>query len=270
MRKNMRFSFAVIALLITAVSCQKAVTPDQEIKKEVSQDVINSVKALGFSSDNIIAEEGGYIVEGDIFIPANELKRSLNGAILRVGDVEQYRTTNLVTRLPRTITVALTSRIDAAIYGPVLDEVVRRYNAENLQITLQRVSSGADITFDRASGSYLASAGFPTASGDPFNSVKVNTRAIGSGTSSTFINYAATIFAHELGHCIGFRHTDYMNRAYSCGGSAVNEGASTVGAILIPGTPSGPDPNSWMLACIGSGANRPFNANDRTALNYLY
>ncbi len=270
MRKNMRLSLAVIALLITAVSCQKAVDPEQEIKKEVSQDVINSVKALGFSSDNIIAEEGGYIVEGDIFIPANELKRSLNGAILRVGDVEQYRTTNLVTRLPRTITVALTSRIDAAIYGPVLDEVVRRFNAENLQITLQRVSSGANITFDRANGSYLASAGFPTASGDPFNSVKVNTRAIGSGTSSTFINYAATIFAHELGHCIGFRHTDYMNRAYSCGGSAVNEGASTVGAILIPGTPSGPDPNSWMLACIGSGVNRPFNANDKTALSFLY
>lgn len=270
MRKNMRLSLAVIALLITAVSCQKAVAPEQEIKKEITQDVINSVKALGFSSDNIIAEDGGYIVEGDIFIPTNELKRSLNGAILRVGDVEQYRTTNLVTRLPRTITVALTSRIDAAIYGPVLDEVVRRFNAENLQITLQRVSSGANITFDRASGSYLASAGFPTASGDPFNSVKVNTRAIGSGTSTTFINYAATIFAHELGHCIGFRHTDYMNRAYSCGGSAVNEGASTVGAILIPGTPSGPDPNSWMLACIGNGVNRPFNANDKTALSYLY
>lgn len=270
MRKNMRLSLAVIALLITAVSCQKAVAPEQEIKKEVSQDVINSVKALGFSSDNIIAEDDGYIVEGDIFIPANELKRSLNGTILRVGEVEQYRTTNLVTRLPRTITVALTSRIDAAIYGPVLDEVVRRYNAENLQITLQRVSSGADITFDRASGSYLASAGFPTSSGDPFNSVKVNTRAIGSGTSTTFINYAATIFAHELGHCIGFRHTDYMNRAYSCGGSATNEGASTVGAIHIPGTPTGPDPNSWMLACIGNGVNRPFNANDKTALSYLY
>lgn len=270
MRKNMRLSLVAIVLLMATVSCKKAVGPEQEIKQEVSQDVINSVKALGFSTANIIPEEGGYIVEGDIFIPESDLKRSLNGTILRVGDVEQYRTTNLVTGLPRVITVALTSRIDAAIYGPVLDEVVRRYNAENLQITLQRVSSGANITFDRASGSYLASAGFPTSNGNPYNSVKVNTRAIGSGTSSTFINYAATIFAHELGHCIGFRHTDYMNRAYSCGGAASNEGASTVGAILIPGTPSGPDPNSWMLACIGSGVNRPFNANDKTALNYLY
>ena len=76
--------------------------------------------------------------------------------------------------------------------------------------------------------------------------------------------------AHEIGHAIGFRHTDYMNRSYSCGGSPVNEGSAGVGAIHVPGTPTGPDPNSWMLSCIGSGQNRPFNANDRTALNYLY
>ena len=76
--------------------------------------------------------------------------------------------------------------------------------------------------------------------------------------------------AHEMGHCIGMRHTDYYNRAYSCGGSASNEGASTVGAILIPGTPSSAEPNSWMLACVGNGVNRPFTANDLTALNYIY
>jgi hypothetical protein len=61
-----------------------------------------------------------------------------------------------------------------------------------------------------------------------------------------------------------------MNRAYSCGGTAVNEGSAGVGAINIPGTPTGPDPNSWMLSCIGSGQDRPFNANDVIALNYLY
>jgi hypothetical protein len=272
MRKNLRISFAAIILMMAAASCTKAVSPDEAQALQVTPDVISSVKALGLSTSNIVADEGGYIVEGDIFIPANELKRSLGGSFLRVGETEQYRTTNLVTGLPRTITVKLSSKISASVYGPVLDEVVRRYNAENLTITLARVSSAsaANITFDNANGSYLASAGFPTAGGDPYNLVKVNTRAIGSGTSTTFINYAATIFAHELGHCIGFRHTDYMDRSYSCGGSVSNEGASTVGAILIPGTPAAADPNSFMLACIGSGVNRPFNANDKTALNYLY
>lgn len=131
------------------------------------------------------------------------------------------------------------------------------------------MSSGANITFSNANGQYLASAGFPSG-GNPFNSVQVNSRAIGTGTSATFINYLATILAHEAGHCIGMRHTDYTDRSYSCGGAVSNEGASTVGAILIPGTPSGPDAGSWMLACIGSGQNRFFNANDKTALSTIY
>jgi hypothetical protein len=65
------------------------------------------------------------------------------------------------------------------------------------------------------------------------------------------------------------RHTDYYDRSYSCGGSAVNEGASNVGAILIPGTPSTANAGSWMLAC-SNGGNRTFNSNDIVGLNYLY
>lgn len=268
MKKNLKNLIACFCIAVTTFSCTKAT--EELTSNEISPDVIASIKAMGFSTSGITAEDGGYIVEGDIFIPATDLKRNLGGQFLRVGSTEQYRTTNLVTGLPRVITVALTSKMNASVYGPVLDEVVRRYNAQNLQITLQRVTSGATITFDNANGQYLASAGFPTSTGNPHNLVKVNTRAIGSGTSSTFINYAATIFAHELGHCIGFRHTDYMDRSYSCGGSVSNEGASTVGAILIPGTPAAADPNSFMLACIGTNQNRPFNANDITALNFLY
>ena len=147
-----------------------------------------------------------------------------------------------------------------------LDEALARFNAQNLQLTFTRVSSGANISVVQGNGNFLASAGFPTNSGNPYGQVKVNSRAIGNQPQST----VATIIAHEIGHCIGFRHTDYMNRAYSCGGSPVNEGSSTVGAIHIPGTPTGPDANSWMLSCIGSGQNRPFNSNDRTALDYLY
>jgi hypothetical protein len=78
-----------------------------------------------------------------------------------------------------------------------------------------------------------------------------------------------TVIAHEIGHCIGFRHTDYMNRSYSCGIGG-NEGDGGVGANLIPGTPSGPDAASWMLACLSSTTDRTFNDNDVIALNYLY
>jgi hypothetical protein len=61
-----------------------------------------------------------------------------------------------------------------------------------------------------------------------------------------------------------------MDRSYSCGGAPTNEGDGGVGAIHIPGTPTGPDAASWMLACLGASTNRPFQANDKTALNFLY
>lgn len=236
-------------------------------KQDISADALSQIRQLGFSTSGVQRDEdGNYVVEGDIVLSPSDLNKRDAVQLLRVGQDEQYRTTNLVTGLPRVITVSISNQLPSS-YVAGLDEAIARYNAQNLQLTFARVSSGATISIVRASGSYLASAGFPTSGGAPFNQVKVNSRAIGTNPNT---GYLATILAHEIGHCIGFRHTDYMDRSYSCGGSTTNEGASTVGAILIPGTPATADPNSWMLACIGSGQSRPFNANDRTALSYLY
>lgn len=74
--------------------------------------------------------------------------------------------------------------------------------------------------------------------------------------------------AHEIGHCIGLRHTDWFSRQ-SCG-SNQSEGTAGVGAVLIPGTPSGYDATSYMRACFSGSETGAFNSNDITALNYLY
>jgi hypothetical protein len=266
--KNVLSAAAVCAATVLSLaSCQKE--SEQVVSKaEVTEDVLTQVRQMGLTTDGIKAVEGGYLVEGDIFLSPADLAEKATAQLLRVGDEEQYRTTNLVSvGSGRTIKVAISTSLPTA-YVAALDEAIRRYNAENLLIKFQRVSTGYNtlITKSPTNASYLASAGFPTG-GNPYSQVLVNSTYMGSNPGT---NYAATILAHELGHTIGFRHTDYAGRQYSCGGAPVNEGASTVGAILIPGTPSGNDPNSWMLACIGTGANRYFNANDRTALNYLY
>ncbi|MDF2191727.1 M57 family metalloprotease [Paraflavitalea sp. CAU 1676] len=257
-----------LGCLLFFTACKKAATNEtsDQTAGEIDQASLDAIYQLGFSNKNVSTDEdGNYLVEGDIVISRQDLQAKADMRFLRIGNEEQYRTNNLVSALPRTIRVSLANQLPSS-YVAALDEALARYNAQGLRITFTRVSSGANISIVRGNGNYLASAGFPTSGGNPYGQIKVNARAIGNQPQST----VASILAHEIGHCIGFRHTDYMDRSFSCGGQPVNEGASTIGAVYIPGTAAGPDPNSWMLSCIGSGQNRPFNANDRTALNYLY
>ena len=236
-----------------------------------------AILGAGFKLDNFVRrDDGSFLVEGDIETTVAELRTMGTGT--RV--LEQYSTNNLVsTGGSRNITMyAPEGGKNGYSAGMIagLDLAISRYNAQNLEITFSRVSSssGADITMTRLSKGeerrgILGSAGFPTSSGDPYNNIKMS--GILESTYGLSTGGIATIIGHEMGHCIGMRHTDYFNRSISCGGAASNEGASTVGANHIPGTPTGASASakSWMLACT-DGGDRPFNNDDRTALDYLY
>jgi len=257
-------SMATIALVGGVLSCQ---TEDGlQPVNEVSQEALTRIRELGFSTENIQIVDGDYLVEGDIVLRRQELDGFAQRSTLRIAEVEQYHTFNLVKNLPRAITVSVSGTVSAAFSNSV-NNAIARYNAENLNVTMQRVASGGDIVIKLVNtGRYIASAGFPDSQGNPYREVKYAKKY--SNYSDGFMT---TVLAHEMGHCIGFRHTDYMNRAYSCG-SGGNEGQVTsgVGAVHIPGTPTGPDNASWMLSCLSSTTNRPFNSNDRVALDYLY
>lgn len=273
----MRKSFKLVlagTFSIILFSCKKDVN-ETAAAEEVSPAVIAQIKSLGFNTDGVQKTDGGYLVEGDIILTQDDLANAKTSHEIIYANEEHYRTTNTVnvSSYP-TIKVRLnnSSSQHQNAFSAALDEAIRRFNAENLTVKFQRVSSGAHTTvtaYYQVSNT-LGSAGFPTSSGAPYHEVKMNTYHYSTSTSTSNVNYIATIIAHELGHCIGFRHTDYMNRSYSCGGSAYNEGSAGVGAIHIPGTPTGPSSGSWMLACIGSGVNRPFTSSDRTALTYVY
>lgn len=277
MKKLTTPMMAICAIALLFTSCKK--NSKESAPDEISSTTLSQIQALGFSSEGAQKVAGGYLVEGDIILSESDLKAAPQSPNLIVAKEEQYRTFNLVSTTNHpTIKVALnnSSTQHEAAFSAALDEAIRRYNAEGLSITFTRVSptQSPDITvvaYYQVSNT-LGSAGFPNAAGDPYNAVNMNTYWYGTGTTTTNVNYIGTIMAHELGHCIGFRHTDYMNRAYSCGGRKSNEGQASngVGAVHIPGTPTGGDPNSWMLACVGSNVNRPFNTNDKVALGYVY
>ena len=149
---------------------------------EVSEMTLAKISQLGFSKNKVEKVEGGYLVEGDILLTDKDLNTNTMVQALRVGDVEQYRTSNLVSvgSTARTIKVAVSTSLPSS-YVTAVDEAIRRYNAENLRVKFQRVSSSYNILFTAApaGSSYLASAGFPSG-GNPYNKVQVNSAYLGS------------------------------------------------------------------------------------------
>lgn len=265
---------AVFSMML--YSCKKD-SSTSNTASSVPQSVLDQLTAKGFSTDGVQAVDGGYVVEGDLFFTAESLSKVKVGPNLIIAQEEQYRTTNLVTGMPRVIKISNSYPTLKALFNAATDSVIARYNKLGLRLTFKRVadSSQANIKIigaDLGGGGVLGrSSGFPSDEGNPASPITLNSRK-GTFTATTDVQWLATVIAHEVGHTIGMRHTDYANRKYSCGirlpGN--NEGDGGVGAIFIPGTnPSYNDPGSWMLACT-DGTNRPFNPNDIIALNYLY
>jgi Dual-action HEIGH metallo-peptidase len=276
MKKIMKTAFALSLTGLMFVACSKKqnaveVQPDGV----VSEAVMAKIKAAGFNTNEVTKVEGGYLVEGDILLTEENLNEKSTTPTLRIANDEQYRTNNLVSGLPRVIKIKVTGLGTAFIQGA--DLAISRYNAAGLQLTFQRITSGTAnlniVGFNQGpSGGFitLGSAGFPSG-GNPFSQIRMNTNAAAYGSNPN-VQYVGSVIQHEIGHCIGMRHTDYYNRNISCGSQGGgNEGAGVDGAVLIPGTPSAATlaAGSWMLAC-SNGGNRTFNSNDLVALNYLY
>jgi hypothetical protein len=263
--KNQLLAAAILAGVLMLNSCsdinQTEPTPEQG--SAVSADVAARITALGFSAKNAVRVSDGYLVEKDVVLTDEILKNGLPNLDGVVPKEEQYRTSSIVTGLPRTITVRVSTSLSSG-WVTATDEMISRYNALGLRLRFQRITSGTPtvniIRDESLPTGVLGSAGFPSG-GNPFGTIRMKPSTFGSGAT---IAYAATVLAHEMGHCIGFRHTDYFARV--CDGQ--NEGAGSLGAIYIPGTATGIDRASWMISC--TGGNVPFSSFDRTALRALY
>jgi hypothetical protein len=113
----------------------------------------------------------------------------------------------------------------------------------------------------------IASAGFPSINGSAFSSIYVNSGFTGYLTNAERL-FAAT---HEMGHSIGFRHTNWFDRNSNGISGDVpydNEGVGLYGANHIPGTPTGLDPNSVMNAIVQTWTG--FSVNDKISVRYMY
>ena len=264
---------------ILFVGCEKSGT-DTTDTGSLTQDEKSLIVAAGFNGDWAEKRpDGNFLIEGDILLSTAQLQElagigSPNELI--IANEEHYRTTNIVSTPVsgvRTITVSMASGFPSYYYNG-LDDALARYNSYGLKINFVRVASGGEIHVSGANlgtsggGCILGqAAGFPSGSGNPASGFTLST----SSCATSYISNARRadeVIGHEIGHTIGFRHTDYMNRS-SCGQN-VNEGTAGVGAIHIPGTPTTVSGNykSWMMACTDGSPS--FSNADKTALQFVY
>jgi hypothetical protein len=232
-----------------------------------TQEIIDNLVQAGFPTDDIQVFDGKVYVgrDGEVNLQASQEMLQVDPA---ADGQEQYRTTNLVGTAITNICV--NGAAFTGVFSTALTNAIANYNNLGLRWHMTRTSGSttgcsATITARITTGTGGVS-GFPSG-GRPFNAIN-----IGSGLQSGFATSTVThVITHELGHTVGFRHSDFFNRSISCGGAATNEGDGGVGAILIPGTPSGATVGgSVMNSCFRTTETGRFTSTDITALNAVY
>jgi hypothetical protein len=258
--------------VVTALSCGAlafgCASEPQRDSAEENQEIIENLVQAGFPLNDIQEFDGKVFVGLDAEVSLEASQEMLTSDL---GTQEQYRTTNLVGTAVTNICVNGAAFVSNAKFNDALNRAITNYNNEGLRWRMTRTTGGtagcsATITARFAQGVTGGSSGFPSG-GRPFNTINIGT---GLNAAQFSVDTVEHVITHELGHTIGFRHSDYYNRSISCG-TGGNEGASGVGAIHIPGTPTDARVGgSIMNSCFRSTESGEWSASDKTALQYLY
>jgi hypothetical protein len=227
-----------------------------------TSEIVDNLMRAGFPASQIM------VVDSIVYV-GRDAQVSLAASREMVAPVgpgkEQYRTTNLVsTSLTKICVDGSTFTGD---FSTALDLAIQNYDEQPLTFAMARTpSAGCSFTITAVIDPVLdgGEAGFPEG-GLPFDRIKIG------ATLSTFgVDTLEHVITHELGHTIGFRHSDYFNPTISCNQGA-NEGDGGVGAIHIPGSPTGATVGgSIMNACFRDVETGEFTASDLVALKALY
>jgi hypothetical protein len=259
--KNLYFLITVFTLTIVLLtSCKKR---DFEAISKPNID-IQRILRLGFDTSGIVDMGNYYIVEGDIMIKKvqfSALPRQVYNA--NSGLLSITHQSNITVRVDSTIPTD-GGNLD---WRNEVSQAIQEYNSlTNSNIRLSQTSAiPADITitsrvlFDQFGRDFsvIAAAEWPN-NGQPGSLITLNAHYDqGSPVSTSQKKYN---LVHELGHNIGFRHTNWYG---------LNEPPGTlVGSSPNSGT--NPDPSSVFNGGTATHTWQGFSSWDIYAINYLY
>lgn len=256
MKTNKILNLCYFLVLLTIVSCKKDSNKIPEIKG--NEEVLLYIKSLGFSESSIRDAGNEYVVAGDISFPKN-MKIPINKSLkVEAPLILQDKFMNTgpsigIPKISQTYTGSLVSvgnRINVRVFiDPSIINLTNEINVaigiwnsvQESGIAFNIVSSGPyDILIVNAAIDGYGRALFPL-NGSAGALVRINTQSmINDGLNP---NQMGTVIAHELGHCVGFRHTDWNEAGESASGA--DDVGTLVSAIDVPNA-GGTDANSVM------------------------
>lgn len=229
-----------LALLITFQSCKKndLRSPSGEITDTENIAMLREAIAIsaGTSLDKVIYldKEKQFMIGGDGYV-------TLQDAQLRFGNKGNGcpGAANAATQMMSHFSVD-TSKVcrikvfaDASVpadWLASLDLAIDHWNQTGSKAHMERVASSTPyntvVTTTYAVSSSIASAAYPDYYGNPGNKITINTYH--NGLAATRKEFALT---HELGHTLGFSHTNETN-GYLVKGTPTSDPASVMNSVI--------------------------------------
>lgn len=268
MKRKINFNILYVLVgLFLFVSCQndpealleeeatEVITTRVDVKRLAPDDhpVVQLLYSRGYEKGTIYETNDHFLAPPDLLYSKdiNDYDLSDNG-----NNAEQAINTGKLVSLNRMrINVFLDNSIGTGLTTDAVNAINSLNGINNCALFFVRVTNAnqANITvrsdFGVEGANVLGRAGFPS-NGRAFNTVTLNVDRLADFGA----NVRRNVIIHELGHCVGLRHTDW---------SANGEG----GAVNIPGT-SANDRGSIMWHTINRGA--PFTNGDLVAFRALF